>query len=94
MPGDMIWIPSGIQVNLTVNVDAELVDTFVNNIGPFGRPRLLKVISRMVPCFPMYSPLTNISKTMTVPLVLVLSDDVALRLLLPRLAVIVRNTKE
>jgi hypothetical protein len=49
--GDMIWIPSGIQVNLTVNVDAELGRYVCKQHWSFGRPRLLKVISRMVPVF-------------------------------------------
>jgi hypothetical protein len=63
----MIWIPSGIQVNLTVNVDAELVDTFVNNIGPLQEASSTESYLQDGACFPMYSPLTNISKTMTVP---------------------------
>jgi hypothetical protein len=78
MPGDMIWIPSGIQVNLTVNVDAELVDTFVNNIGPLQEASSTESYLQDGALFSdvLTTSLTNISKTMTVPLVLVLSDDV------------------
>lgn len=77
MPGDMIWIQSGIIVNLSVGIESELVDAYLNNIGPIQMSYYTDSYLQSGALFSdiITSSLNKIAKTMTAPVVLVLSDS-------------------
>lgn len=78
MPGDMIWIPNGIGVHLSVGVESELVNTYLNNIGPIQLVSHSDSYLRSGALFSdiITTSLTNIAKTMNAPVLLVLSDSI------------------
>lgn len=70
--GDMIWIPAGTTINLSVGVDAELVSTYLNNIGPENLVTNTTSFVRSGATFSdaTISNLTAIVKVVAVPLLL------------------------
>ena len=76
--GDLIYIPNGISVTLTVNIEQEPYDP-INNVGPTNLSSIDHLInyseSRANIRKQTTSSTTNITQTYNVPILVVLSND-------------------
>ena len=79
--GDIVWIPAGTAVQLSVGVDSEAVSSIINNLGPSQAHAFLATnggsnYTQSGAIFSAQSSasLNNISRVLTAPLVIVLKN--------------------
>ena len=76
--GDLIYIPNGISITLTVNIEQEPYDP-INNVGPTNLSSVDHLInyseSRANIRKQTTSSITNITQTYSVPILVVLTND-------------------
>jgi hypothetical protein len=72
LAGDMIWIPAGCQIKLSVGVDAEIVGAYLNNVGPENLVSNTSSYLQSAATFSdaTVSNLTAITKTVNVPMLI------------------------
>ena len=84
LAGDLVWIPAGTTVSLNVDIDSEAVGSVINNIGPATTASFIASLNNNVLLNYTQSgasfgnqttaTLTNISRTLTAPLVIRLDN--------------------